>query len=108
MRENLIQELVNFCKVQGISGREERIRELLISSLPDGVEYQVDNLGNLIVEVGDGERSIALMAHMDEIGLVITGINSDGTLNFRKVGGFDDRLLLGAHLDVVTQNGVID
>ncbi|MGJ8454083.1 M42 family metallopeptidase [Pseudothermotoga sp. U03pept] len=108
MKENLIQELVEFCKIQGISGREERIRELLISSLPNGVEYQVDNLGNLIVEVGDGERAVALMAHMDEIGLVITGVNSDGTLNFRKVGGFDDRLLLGAHLDVVTQNGIID
>ncbi len=107
-KETLIRDLTNLCAARGISGREEKVRELVISQLPNTVPYTVDNLGNLIVEIGVGEESIAIMAHMDEIGLMITGATSDGLLTFRKIGGFDDRLLLGAHLDVVTEKGVID
>lgn len=107
-KDDLVRELVEFCSARGVSGREEQVRDLLISHLPKDVKYSVDNIGNLIVEVGSGKENIALMAHMDEIGLIITGITPDGSVMFKKVGGFDDRLLLGAHLDVVTQKGVID
>lgn len=48
------------------------------------------------------------MAHMDEIGLIITGVNNDGTLNFRKIGGFDDRILAGSHVQVVTESGMLE
>lgn len=107
-KDDLVRELVEFCSARGVSGREEQVRDLLISHLPKDVKYSVDNIGNLIVEVGSGKENIALMAHMDEIGLIITGITPDGSVMFKKVGGFDDRLLLGAHLDVVTQKGIID
>lgn len=107
-KDDLVRELVEFCSARGISGREEQVRDLIISHLPKDVKYSVDKVGNLIVEIGSGKENIALMAHMDEIGLIITGITLDGSVMFRKVGGFDDRLLLGAHLDVVTQKGIID
>jgi len=103
----LIDELIEFSLSAGISGREEKIRDLVISRLP-GVNYKVDNVGNLVVELGEGNKSVAIMAHMDEIGLLITGITPDGCLTFRKVGGFDDRLLLGEHVNVVTDSGVVD
>lgn len=48
------------------------------------------------------------MAHMDEIGLLITGITNDGKLKFRKIGGIDDRLLLGRHVRVITEKGELD
>ncbi len=105
-QDDLVKDLVEFCTARGVSGREEKVRELIISHLP--VDYTVDNIGNLIVEIGHKDESIALMAHMDEIGLMITSITPDGSLTFRKMGGFDDRLLLGAHLDVVTEKGIID
>ncbi len=104
--DKLAEKLIEFCSIPGVSGREEKVREYLIDRLD--VPYEVDNLGNLIVTLGEGDKSIALMAHMDEIGLVVTGINSDGTLNFRKVGGFDDRLLLGTHLQIITESGPLD
>jgi len=36
-----------------------------------------------------------LAAHMDEIGLIVKFITKEGYLNFIKVGGIDDRVLLG-------------
>jgi putative aminopeptidase FrvX len=89
-----------------VSGREENVRQLLIKNLK--VPYQVDNVGNLVVELSEGEETVAIMAHMDEIGLIITGVNNDGTLNFRKIGGFDDRILAGSHVQVVTESGMLE
>ena len=38
-----------------------------------------DSAGNLIVEAGKGEPLVVFVAHLDEIGFVITGIRPDGT-----------------------------
>ena len=35
-----------------------------------------------------------LCAHMDEVGLIISAIQEDGTLKFRTVGGIDPRILV--------------
>ena len=104
--DKLVENLIELCSVTGVSGREENVRQLLIKKLK--VPYQVDNVGNLIVELGEGEETVAIMAHMDEIGLIITGVNNDGTLNFRKIGGFDDRILAGSHVQVVTESGMLE
>ncbi len=104
--EKMVESLIELCSIPGVSGREELVRQHLIEKLD--VPYRVDNVGNLIVEIGEGDETIALMAHMDEIGLVITGVNSDGTLNFRKIGGFDDKILAGSHLQIVTESGILE
>jgi putative aminopeptidase FrvX len=104
--DKLLENLIELCSVTGVSGREENVRQLLIKKLK--VPYQVDNVGNLVVELGEGEETVAIMAHMDEIGLIITGVNNDGTLNFRKIGGFDDRILAGSHVQVVTESGMLE
>jgi len=98
-------KLTELLFVPGISGREEIIREKIIELLPKGIPYHVDDLGNLIVEVGQGEEMLGFAAHMDELGLLITGINPDGTLNFKKIGGIPDELLVGRHLDVINSSG---
>ncbi len=104
--DKLVENLIELCSVAGVSGREENVRQLLIKNLK--VPYQVDNVGNLVVELSEGEETVAIMAHMDEIGLIITGVNNDGTLNFRKIGGFDDRILAGSHVQVVTESGMLE
>ncbi|AAL80493.1 endoglucanase [Pyrococcus furiosus DSM 3638] len=104
----LIEMLKEITQVPGISGYEERVREKIIEWIKDYADYKVDEIGNLIVELGEGEVKAVFMAHMDEIGLLITGITQDGKLRFRKVGGIDDRLLYGRHVDVITENGKLD
>ncbi|HCZ05672.1 MAG: hypothetical protein PWP37_1574 [Thermotogota bacterium] len=101
-----IEELKNIVEIPGVSGFEDRVREWIVSKLE--LPHRVDFAGNLIYSVDEGQKEILFMAHMDEIGLVVTGINPDGTLNFRKVGGIDDRILWGSHLDVVTPSVKLD
>ena len=45
-----------------------------------------------------------ISAHMDEVGLIITGINSDGTLAFNCVGGVEADAVIGRQ--VMTENGI--
>ncbi|HIH73113.1 MAG TPA: M20/M25/M40 family metallo-hydrolase, partial [Thermococcaceae archaeon] len=104
----LVEMLKEITQLPGISGYEERIREKAIEWIEDYADYKVDAIGNLIVELGEGEEKAIFMAHMDEIGLMITGITNDGKLKFRKIGGIDDRLLLGRHVKVITEKGELD
>ncbi|AMQ18019.1 M42 family metallopeptidase [Thermococcus peptonophilus] len=104
----LIEELREITRIPGISGYEEKVREKIAEWIKPYADYTVDTIGNLLVELGEGETKAVFMAHMDEIGLLITGIRPDGKLTFRKVGGIDDRLLYGRHLDVITENGKLD
>ena len=82
----------------GVSGCEDEVREIIIEAIKDHVdEYRVDSMGNLIaLKKGTGESELKVMvaAHMDEVGLMITHFEKDGSLRFRPVGGIDDRILL--------------
>ncbi|MBO8175340.1 MAG: M42 family metallopeptidase [Thermococcus sp.] len=106
--KHLIKELREITQIPGISGYEEKVREKLIEWIEPFADYKVDRMGNLIVELGEGDEKAIFMAHMDEIGVLITGITNDGKLKFRKIGGIDDRLLIGRHVDVITENGKLD
>jgi len=106
--ERLIEELREITMVPGMSGYEERVREKIKEWLDPYVDTETDTIGNLVAKIGEGEVKGLFMAHMDEIGLLITGVTDDGKLTFRKIGGIDDRLLYGRHLSIVTEDGVVD
>ena len=74
--------LNKLCSANGISGDEGEVRELIISEIKEYAdEIRVDNLGNLLVHKKGKERAknkLMLSAHMDEVGLMVTDITSDG------------------------------
>lgn len=108
-----IKLLERLCKCDGISGDEGKVRELIIEEIkPYADSISVDNLGNLIVHKrgkNSAKSKLMLSAHMDEVGLMITDITSDGYLKFDEVGGIDRRVLLGKIVTVGKNriNGVI-
>jgi endoglucanase len=66
-------------------------------------EIQVDGLGNMItLKRGTGRDRLKVMAaaHMDEVGLMITGHDGNGGLGFRPVGGILDVALAGKRVQV--------
>lgn len=108
-----IELLERLCKCDGISGDEGEVRKLIIEEIkPYADRITVDNLGNLIVHKKGKNRAkskLMLSAHMDEVGLMVTDITSDGYLKFDEVGGIDRRVLLGKNVTVGKNkiNGVI-
>ncbi len=83
----------------GVSGDEGAVRKIIKGAIADHIdEMWVDNLGNLLaIKRGSGRVQMRVMldAHMDEVGAMITGIEGDGTLRFKPVGGLDARVMLG-------------
>ncbi len=105
----LIKEL---CALSGISGREDSVRDFIIEKIKDHAEYSVDALGNLLVfKKGKkpAKNKVMLDAHMDEVGMIVTGITSEGFLKFEKVGGINSKVIIGRSVKVGENavNGVI-
>ncbi len=82
----------------GVSGDEGAARKIIreaVTGLAD--EINVDTMGNLIAVKHGPPRAprVLLAAHLDEIGVMIVGVESDGLLKFEAVGGLDERILPG-------------
>lgn len=90
----------------GLSGHELPIRELIQEAWSPLVdEIKIGGLGSLHAlrrgSALEPRPSLVLSAHMDAIGMIVTGIQ-DGFLRFTEVGGVDPRILPG---QIVTVHG---
>jgi len=106
--DEMLEKLSNAC---GIAGREEEVRGLMKKVLKPYVdELKEDNLGN-VIGIKKGKKKaprIMLAAHMDEIGLLVKTISKEGFLQFAKIGGIDDRILLAQKVIVYTEKKPLD
>ena len=103
--KELLEEMI---KVPGVSGFEDDIRNYIRSKVEAmGLKTDEDNLGDLLVTVGSAGPHIVFIAHMDELGLIVCKMESDGSLRIRKVGRLDDRTLIGRVVEIKTQKGII-
>lgn len=97
MRE-LIRRLT---ETYGPSGVEERIRDVIRAEVePLADEVRVDPLGSLVVRKqgsGKGKR-IALAAHMDEIGVMVSYVDEKGFARFTRIGGVYPLNCVGARV----------
>jgi putative aminopeptidase FrvX len=104
----LVEVLEKLSNANGITGREGDVRSLMKEYLKPHVDQiREDKLGNLIA-LKKGKRNaptVMIAAHMDEIGLMIKNIKKKGFLQFTKIGGIDDRILLGQKVIVHTDKG---
>jgi putative aminopeptidase FrvX len=98
-------DLIDLLALPGVSGFEGPVREFLTARVRAFATPHVDAMGNLRVTLGDGPRRLLIVAHMDEIGFVVSGIDDDGLVRFQKVGTIDDRLLAGRHVEIHTESG---
>lgn len=105
----LDETLEKFSNACGVAGREEEVRALMRELLIDYVdEIKEDRLGNIIgVKQGTAKKplNVMLAAHMDEIGLLVKTISKDGFIQFTKMGGIDDRILLAQKVIIHTDKG---
>ncbi len=95
------ETLKDLCRLPGVSGREDAVREYIREQVkPYAEEIRADALGNLLVHVKGQKpeepgKRILIAAHMDEVGIIVTDITSEGYLKFDFVGGVDRRVVIG-------------
>ena len=91
--------LQTLCETNGISGDESSVRTLILDIIkPYADDIRTDALGNILVHKKGrkpAKAKLMLSAHMDEVGLMVIDITSEGYLKFDEVGGIDRRVLVG-------------
>jgi len=109
--------LRNLCMASGVSGYEGEAREIMninLRKICDDVE--IDNFGNVIGKIKKERKNnedvkknnikkIMIVAHVDEIGLMVKYITKEGFINFTKIGGIDDRILPGQRVVIKAKKG---
>ncbi len=80
--------LKELCELNGVSGDEGRVCSYIKSQIAGhAASVSEDAYGNLFVTVGNGKRPrVMLAAHMDEVGLMVSGITKEGLLKFSAIG----------------------
>ena len=98
------------CEVAGISGFEQRVRELITRELGDAADsISTDAMGNLIAfkKGKNSEKRIMAAAHMDEIGFMVKAIDDNGFIKIQTIGGFDPKTLTAQRVVVHGKNDLV-
>ncbi|MGM9552155.1 MAG: M42 family metallopeptidase [Clostridia bacterium] len=107
--KELLKKLTNPVAISGSEGNIGCIIKELLKE--HGCENIItDPMGNIIGEYKCGKENaprLMIEAHMDEIGLMVSGISDEGSLLFVPIGGFDGKVLPGSCVTVHTEKGDI-
>jgi endoglucanase len=108
---DLKQIFLKLADVGAPSGYEEPMMRHMLSELGPLVdEIHVTPRGNVVaVQKGTDEDapSVALEAHMDQVGLVVANVDDRGFIWFRRLGGMLARTLLAQHVKVLSDKGPV-
>jgi putative aminopeptidase FrvX len=93
----------------GPSGQERPAAAVWREAAEPVGEVSSDALGSSWVRVPGtgGGPSLALVGHIDEIGVVVTHLGDDGFAAVRPIGGFDPHVMLGQRVDVLARDGSV-
>ena len=101
--------LKKICETPGVSGYEQKIRELILNEIKGHVdEVSVDNIGNIVaIKKGTKNKKVMIAAHMDEIGFMVNHIDDKGFVRFVPLGGFDPKTLTAQRVVIHGKEDVI-
>ena len=94
----------------GPSGYEDEVKAIIKEEISPFVEnLREDVLGNLIAYLpaykqNENTQTLMISAHMDEVGLMVTGIDENGFLRFDEVGGLNEKILPARHLTLFARD----
>jgi endoglucanase len=91
----------------GPSGHEEEPARIWREAASAFAEVTSDTLGTSFARVraADGAPTLAIVGHIDEIGIAITNIEDSGLLSFTTIGGISAEMLLGQRFELLTRGG---
>jgi len=90
--------LKELCALRAVPGDEGRVRNFIRERVePFADSIRVDRIGNMYVHkkgTGENKKHIVLAAHMDEVGMVVKGINDNGLITYAVAGVIDPRTVV--------------
>ena len=104
---NTKEVLRALCAADGNSGSERLAANVAVELLSAYGETRLDRLGNVICTVAPEKngRHVMLDAHIDQIALIVTDIDSRGFLRAAPCGGIDRRSICGTRVRVLGKDG---
>jgi tetrahedral aminopeptidase len=103
---DLLKQLID---TFGPSGSEMEVRSIIQKAIKPYVdEVKVDKFGNLICSKKGKAPKVMLVAHMDEVGLMVRHIQADGRIRFSAIGGIDTLSILGQRVKIFTNKNPIE
>lgn len=107
----IVDELRYLTSIPALSGMEDRmIAEMIKRFKPLADEVEVDRLGNVSAAFtgrDEKEPKLLIFAHMDEVGLMVTKLESNGFLRFDRIGGVPEKTLRGQFVDIHAIDGSV-
>src|SRR5512132_2921532 len=93
----------------GPSGYETAPAAVFRDAASAYAEVTTDVMGSVWARVPGtaGGPTLAVVGHVDEIGVIVTHIDDDGFLRFMGVGGWDPQVLVGQRLSIATRDGAV-
>ncbi len=70
-------------------------------------EVSSDGIGSSLARVGEAAPLLAVIGHIDEIGLVVRHIDEKGFAWFAPIGGWDPQILVGQRVEVRGRDGLV-
>lgn len=98
----LLERCSNACAV---SGFEDELRAIFRHELRSSGDISCAVSGNIVCEKKGPGPTVALIAHMDEIGFMVQGITEDGFLLLVPLGGWWNHTLPSQRVLVQTRDG---
>jgi len=101
------QTLRKLLTAPGPSGYEQAPAAVFREAAAGFAEITYDTVGSTVARVkgtADGPF-VAVVGHIDEIGLIVHHIDDDGFLWFTGVGGWDPVILVGQRVEISTRGG---
>lgn len=101
-----VELLQRVCNAPGVPGYEDEAQAVVMEALRESCdEVRRDRLGNVIGlrkatrPPADGApRKVVLAAHVDEIGMMVKHIDSNGFIRFEPMGGLDAKVIVSQRL----------
>ncbi|MEE9274347.1 MAG: hypothetical protein V3V62_03440, partial [bacterium] len=106
----LLERMRSLCALPGPPGREGAVRDALAEMLQGTADVlREDPFGNLIAHRRgpEGAPHLLIQCHMDEVGILVTGVEAGGAVRFEKVGLVADAVFPGREVELLAENGAL-
>lgn len=103
--QDCFRELVNVPSPVGYHLKMKPVFEQIAGKLGFSVSYDYKGTPYITVDGQDNRKTVQITAHLDTLGLMVRGIDSNGWLRVRQLGGVNYSTMDGETVTVFTRDG---